>query len=74
MAFDLDEKPQILSLDGEEAPQLETWAELVAGANPMTTNADLYVRQLEEAQPRLFCSPDKMKFDILDILGRLAWE
>jgi hypothetical protein len=72
MTSDLDEKPRGFSIDEQDEPPINPWQEFVAGGNPMTTNSGLTIRHLEEAEERLFCTPEKMKFDILDILSRKA--
>lgn len=72
MSSDLAEKPQDFFFDEHDGIPINSWEEFVAGGNPMITNSGLTLRHLEEAEERLFCSPEKMKFDILDILGRNA--
>jgi hypothetical protein len=72
MDSDLDEKPHDFQFEAEQQPLTKLWRELVVGGNPMTHDPALYLRHLDEAQSRLFCSREKMKFDILDILGRFT--
>lgn len=71
MTSDL-EKPQDVFSDEEHGRETTPWEALMAGANPMATNSALTLKHLEEAENQLFCTPEKMKFDILDILSKNA--
>lgn len=69
MSLDLDEK---LQLEDEMEESLEAmWTQYVRRGNPMTTNVESVSRRLEELSPKLFCQPEKMQFDFLDVSSKI---
>jgi hypothetical protein len=69
MSLDLDEK---LQLEDELEESLEAmWTQYVRRGNPMTTNVESVSRRLEELSPKLFCQPEKMQFDFLDVSSKI---
>jgi hypothetical protein len=68
MSLDLDKK---LQLDDEvEEPIESLWVKYVRRGNPMKVNAEGISRRLKDLSPKLFCQPEKMEFDILDIASK----
>ena len=68
MSLDLDEKLHLQ--DGMEEPVENLWAEYVRHSNPMKVNAEGVSRRLKELSPKLFCQPEKMQFDVLDVASK----
>lgn len=69
MASNHNEKSLDVSFEGQHATSVNSWEEFLAAGNPITLNSNLILRHLVEAEERLFCTPEKMKFDFLDIFG-----
>ena len=68
MPLDLDEKLQ--GDDEVEEPIEGLWMKYVRRGNPMKLNAEGISKRLKNLSPKLFCQPEKMEFDILDVASK----
>lgn len=68
MSLNLGEKLHLE--DGMEEPVENLWVEYLRRSNPMKVNAEGVSRRLKELSPKLFCQPEKMQFDILDVASK----
>lgn len=67
MAIMLDEKlNKSVNVDARD----EQWRVYITDNNQMVGNVEGDLRQLAESRSKLFCSPERMHVDIMDILGK----
>lgn len=68
MASAMNEKtrdPEDLELEG-----VEQWRRYIEEDNFLTIDTEGYLRQLEDMGSKLFCLPEKMHVDLIDIFGK----
>lgn len=52
----------------DQEPSLDDWIQYAIAGNAMINNGEVISQRVQDMRPKLFCKPDKMVIDVLDVV------